>query len=96
MGAGDLAQANVSFPRSPFPANCDVAGGVGIDPDSERVADHPPAGPGKYYGVTREQWSDPAAYESVLERVLPLGGEVAFGYRRGHMTSGPALRAATQ
>jgi hypothetical protein len=55
MGAGDLAQANVSFPRSPFPANCDVAGGVGIDPDSERVADHPPAGPGKYYGVTREQ-----------------------------------------
>jgi hypothetical protein len=26
-----------------------------------RVADSPPAGPGKHYGVTRKQWSDPSA-----------------------------------
>ena len=35
-------------------------------------------------------------YESVLEALRPLGGEVAFGCRRGHVASGRALRAATQ
>jgi hypothetical protein len=29
MGAGDLAQANVSFPRSPFGVNYEVAGAAG-------------------------------------------------------------------
>jgi hypothetical protein len=31
-----------------------------------------------------------------LEALWPLGGEVAFGCRRGHVASGRALRAATQ
>jgi hypothetical protein len=34
--------------------------------------------------------------ESVLEALRPLGGEVAFGCRCGHVASGRALRAAAQ
>ena len=38
----------------------------------------------------------PGALSSLLEALRPLGGEVAFGCRRGHVASGRALRAATQ
>jgi len=36
----------------------------------ERVADNPPAGPGKHYGVTWEQWSDLSAMKKQRSGVV--------------------------